>query len=140
MTRLSADPARAIPHRPPILCIDRILDVDAEHAVTERVVVPGDHMDGDKAWELAIVEALAQTAAVLDAFQEHKEGPRARHGMLVGIRRFRMGRRVGAGERIVFRVELVRRISPLTIMRCEAKVGEDVIASGEMKFYVEIGE
>jgi hypothetical protein len=60
--------------------------------------------------------------------------------MLVGIRRCRIARRPRVGERLVYRVDLVRRISPLTLMRCEARVGEEVVASGEMKFYVENDE
>ena len=53
------DPASVIPHRPPILCIDRIVRVDDEHAVTVQIV--------PDAWEPWLIEGLAQTAAVLNA-------------------------------------------------------------------------
>jgi 3-hydroxymyristoyl/3-hydroxydecanoyl-(acyl carrier protein) dehydratase len=131
MFRFGGDPTEAIPHRPPILCIDRILDADQQHAVAERVVAHGE------LWELALIEGLAQTAGVLNAYDAHVSGRLQKHGMLVGVRRLVVHRRARAGERIVFRVELIRRIAPLTLMRCEAKVGEEMLAAGDMKFYVE---
>lgn len=140
MSRFPEDPVKAIPHRPPILCIDRILEVGEKHALAARVVVPGGGVDRGEFWEPGLVEGLAQTAGVLNAYDEWLSGRPHRPGMLVGIRRCRIFRRARVGERIVFRVDLIRRISPLTLMRCEARVGEEVLAAGEMKFYVETGE
>jgi len=137
MSRFPEDPVKAIPHRPPILCVDRILDVDEQHAVTEHIVVPGGGVDGGELWEPGLVEGMAQTAGVLNAYDEWLSGRPHRPGMLVGIRRCRIRRRARVGERLVYRVDLIRRISPLTLMRCEARVGEEVLALGEMKFYVE---
>ena len=140
MSRFPDEPVKTIPHRPPILCIDRILEADENHAVTERIVVPGAGVDHGELWEPGLVEGLAQTAGVLNAYDEWRSGRPHRPGMLVGIRRCRIGRRPRVGERLVYRVDLIRRISPLTLMRCEARVGEEVVALGEMKFYVEIDE
>lgn len=140
MTWFTENPVEAIPHRPPILCISKILEVDAEHAVAERVVGAGGDVERGELWELSLVEGLAQTAGILNAFDERQSGRRRHHGMLVGMRRCRIRRRARIGERLVFRVDLIRRIAPLTLMRCEARVGEEVVAEGEMKFYVETEE
>lgn len=131
------DPTAVIPHRPPILCIDRIAETGPEHAVTERVVREGSDVDGGALWEEALVEGLAQTAAVLNALADREQGRRSGKGMLVGVRKFDVTRRARLGERILFRVELIRRIAPLTLMRGEARCGDEVLARGEMKFYVE---
>ena len=137
MNPFPTKPADAIPHRPPILCIDRIVEVDETHAVSERVVVPGGDVDRGELWEPGLVEGLAQTAGLLNAYDEWLRGRPHLGGMLVGIRRCRIGRRARVGETLVYRVDLIRRIAPLTLMRCEARVGEEVLAHGEMKFYVE---
>lgn len=134
----ASDPTAAIPHRPPILCIERIVETDLEHAVAERVVREGCQVDDrGELWEGALVEGLAQTAAVLNTFADREQGRHSGKGMLVGVRKFDVTRRARLGERIVFRVELIRRITPLTLMRCEARCGDEVLARGEMKFYVE---
>ncbi|MHC4973291.1 MAG: hypothetical protein ACYTG3_13265 [Planctomycetota bacterium] len=131
------DPTAVIPHRPPILCIDRIVETDLEHAVAERVVREGSDIDAGELWEEALVEGLAQTAAVLNAHADREQGRASGKGMLVGVRKFDVARRARLGERILFRVELIRRITPLTLMRCEARCGDEVLARGEMKFFVE---
>ncbi|MHC4818188.1 MAG: hypothetical protein ACYTF8_09055 [Planctomycetota bacterium] len=131
------DPTAVIPHRPPILCIDRIVETAREHAVAERVVREGSDVDAGELWEEALVEGLAQTAAVLNAFADREQGRKSGKGMLVGVRKFDITRRARLGERILFRVELIRRITPLTLMRCEARCGDEILARGEMKFYVE---
>ncbi len=58
-------------------------------------------------------------------------------GMLVGIRGFRIARRARRGETIRFRVEVIKIIFPLSLVRCEARSGDAILASGEMKFFVE---
>jgi predicted hotdog family 3-hydroxylacyl-ACP dehydratase len=137
---MNSDPRNSIPHRPPILCIDRVLEADADHAMAERVVAPGADIEEGELWEEGLVEGLAQTAAVLNAFDERKAGRRSRKGMLVGVRRCQIRRRARVGERLTFRVELIRRILPLAVMRCEVRAGDELLASGEMKFYVEVEE
>ena len=125
------DPTDWIPHRPPILCVDRVVEIGAEHAVTEYVV--------RDAWEPILVEGLAQTAAVLNASDDRKAGRTSAHeGVLVGVRKFDVVRAPRAGERVTLRVELIRRITPLTLMRGEVRdeAGE-IVARGELKFYVE---
>ena len=137
MDASAQDPKAVIPHRPPILCIDRIVETGLEHAVAERVVREGSDIDAGELWEEALVEGLAQTAAVLNAHADREQGRTSGKGMLVGVRKFDVTRRACLGERILFRVELIRRITPLTLMRCEARCGDEVLARGEMKFYVE---
>ena len=137
MHNLGEDPREAIPHRPPILCLDRLIEADAEHAVAERVVGEGDDVDRGELWEEGFVEGLAQTAAVLNAFNERQDGTRSTKGMLVGVRKFAVRRRARLGETVRFRIDLVRRIAPLTLMRGEARCGDELLASGELKFFVE---
>jgi 3-hydroxymyristoyl/3-hydroxydecanoyl-(acyl carrier protein) dehydratase len=120
-----------------MLYLDRVADVAAEHAVAERTVRAEDVTDGAW-WEVGLVEGLAQTAAVLNAFEERRAGVRTQHGMLVGVRKFEIRRCARVGETIRFRVDLIRRIAPLALMRGEASCGNEVLASGEIKFYVEL--
>ncbi len=126
------DPSAVIPHRPPILCIDRIVEVDDEHAITEQVA--------RGSWECWLIEGLAQTAAVLNKHDEKRTGAESTKGMLVGVRKFDIIRPPRDGEVVTLRIDLIRRITPLTLMRAEARVGDELLASGELKFYVELPE
>jgi len=134
----ATDPTAYIPHRAPMLAIDTVVSVDDESAVAERRVAPGDDVVEGELWEPGLVEGLAQTAGVLNGLHEKRTGTRSRKGMLVAVRRFDVARRARVGELVRFRVDLIRRITPLTLMRCVVAVGEEVLARGEMKFYVEV--
>jgi len=122
------DPIAAIPHRPPVLCIERLIEADREHAVSRGIA------RGAAPW---LIEGLAQTAALLNAKVYGVTGL----GMLVQVRRFEIARAPREGEPLDFRIDLVRRLPPLTLMtgRVQAADGE-LVASGELKFYLEGSE
>lgn len=106
--------------------------IEATCAETERLV----RTETD-CWEPWLVEGLAQTAAVLDGDNRDGGLPEDHKGMLVGVRRFRIARAPRVGESIVFRVDLVKKLGPVTLVDGTATVGDETIASGELKFYVE---
>jgi 3-hydroxymyristoyl/3-hydroxydecanoyl-(acyl carrier protein) dehydratase len=122
------DPIAAIPHRPPVLCIDRLIEADREHAVSRGIAREGEP------W---LIEGLAQTAALLNAQVYGVTGL----GMLVQVRRFEVARVPREGEPLDFRIEMVRRLPPLTLMtgRVQDADGE-LVAAGEFKFYLEGSE
>jgi 3-hydroxymyristoyl/3-hydroxydecanoyl-(acyl carrier protein) dehydratase len=86
-------------------------------------------------WEPWLLEGLAQTAAVLNGKNAKDEKPKK--GMLVGARGLKILRRPRAGETIRYHVNLIKRLGPLTLVEGTAWVGDESIASGNLKFYVE---
>lgn len=127
-----------IPHRPPILGVDRIVSIDAESAVAERVVEAGPDVGpmGDL-WEQALIEGLAQTASALHGRSARTAGRQVLRGMLVGMNRLVFHRRARVGERIEYRTELIRRLDAVSLVHGIARVGAEVLAEGDLKFYVE---
>ena len=57
--------------------------------------------------------------------------------MLVGVKRLRIVRRPKAGESLTFRVDLIKRLGPVTLFEGEARAGDETVAQGELKFFVE---
>lgn len=123
------EPAELLPHRAPILCVDRVVETSAEHAVCEQVARDG--------WEGWLVEGLAQTTAILDGTERRAAGRGPLVGMLVGVRKFAIARTPEPGERVRLRVDVIRRLPPLALVRGEATSGGELLASGELKFYME---
>jgi len=82
------------------------------------------------------MEGLAQTAAVLHGYQESPTGS-ARAGMLVGIRHFKVHALPRPGDVVRFEVSVIKRIAPLTLVEGSALVGDQLVASGQLKFFVE---
>lgn len=137
MTPVDQSPDTYIPHRPPVACLDVVLFVDQSRALTQRTV-RGETDSDEPLWELWVIEGLAQTAAVLNGNNQLASGRPAVKGMLVGIRNLQIHRRPKLGETIQFEVELVKRITPLTLIDGRARVDDEEIAVGQMKFYVEL--
>lgn len=134
-------PTALLPHRPPILCIDRILALSADEAVCELEVRDGDHLVDGALWEGSLIEGLAQTAAALNGrFQTEAAGgaPAAEslRGLLVGLRGLTVTRRPRAGERVQFRVTLIKRLGPMILVAGEARCDDEVLAGGRLKFFV----
>ncbi|MHC4958135.1 MAG: hypothetical protein ACYTGN_07140 [Planctomycetota bacterium] len=122
---MTVDPISAIPHRPPILCPDRLVEADEDHAVAE-------HTARDD-WEPWLIEALAQTTAVLNATVFDNPGT----GMLVQVKHFKVARRPVAGERLTLRVDVAHRLPPLALVRGTVLAGDETVAEGDLKLYVE---
>ena len=119
------DPIAAIPHRPPVLCVDRLIEADTEHAVSRGIA---------REAEPWLIEGLAQTAALMNAKAYGETGL----GMLVQVRRFEVARPPRAGEVLDFRVDLVRLLLPLSLVQGRVQDADgELVASGELKFYLE---
>jgi len=137
------DPTTLIPHRPPILAVDRLLYVDRSQARGERRVTassgirPGGSLLDGELLEVHLIEGLAQTAGGVNGFDARETGRITRAGWLVGIRGFTIHRRPRLGERIEFEVRILKKLGELVLFDCHAMVGDETIAEGEMKFFVE---
>ena len=89
-------------------------------------------------WEGTLIEGLAQTAAILNGF--HHSHPLKRNpakGLLVGVKKFKILRSPQLGDTVQYQVELIRQLPPLILVRGQAHVGDEPIANGELKFFVQ---
>ena len=87
-------------------------------------------------WEGWLVEGLAQTAALLNAEGYDEVG----RGLLVQVRHFDIHRVPVEGEALTLRLDLVRRLPPLTLMTGKVTCGSETLAEGELKFFLEAQE
>ena len=123
-----------IPHRAPWLLVDRVVARSDDTVEAERRVAADDPLlAGGELPELLVLEALAQTAACLNA------GALGKHqGLLVAASRVEFGERARAGEVVALRARKTATMGTLVRFDAEARVGERVIARGEMTFAVTV--
>jgi 3-hydroxyacyl-[acyl-carrier-protein] dehydratase len=131
---------KIIPHRYPFLLVDRITDFEPgkkatgiknvtinEHFFTGHFpgfpVMPG----------VLIVEALAQVGAVAILSLEQNKGKVALFGKIDG---FRFRKQVVPGDQLVLDVEITKFKGPVGKGLAQAKVGDDIVASGELTFAI----
>jgi len=127
-----------IPHRYPFLLVDRILELEVgKRAVGQKNVTMNEpffqgHFPGYPVMPgVLIVEALAQVGAVaILAAEEH----RGKIAFFAGIDNFRFRSQVKPGDVLTLEVELTRVRGSIGKGRGVAKVGDTVVAEGELMF------
>ena len=122
-----------IPHRPPWLLVDRVVARGDEEVTAEKRLTHDDPLlAGGELAEVLVVEALAQTAACLNA------GALGRHrGLLVAATGFSFDGRARAGELLVLSARRTAALGALVRFAAEARVEGRTIARGQMTFAVE---
>jgi 3-hydroxyacyl-[acyl-carrier-protein] dehydratase len=120
-----------IPHRPPWLLVDRVVERSADGVIAEKRVAAGDPLLADGLPELLLLEALAQTAACCNA------GALGRHrGLLVAASAVSFDGRAQAGDLVVLRARKTAVLGALVRFEADARVGERTIARAQMTFAI----
>lgn len=127
-----------IPHRPPFLLIDRILEVEVgkravgiKNVTMNEPFFTGHFPQYPVMPGVLIVEALAQvgTVAILMV-----EGNKGKIGFFAGIDNFRFRGQVTPGDTLTLEVEITRLKGIVGKGQATAKVGDKVVAEGEIMF------
>ncbi len=128
-----------IPHRFPFLLVDQVLEMDENSIVAIKAVSANEsHFLGHFPQKhvmpgVLIVEALAQAGAIVLLSKPEFKGKIA---FFVGIDKMRFKRQVIPGDVITLKVDLLKIKGPIGVAKAVALVGDEVCASGEIKFAI----
>jgi len=130
---------KALPHRYPMLLLDRVVDYTSGESLTaiknvtinepffqghfpQRPIMPG----------VLIIEAMAQATAVLGLLSE--EGSRHWNKLyyLVGVDKARFRKTVGPGDQLVLEVKFVALRRNIWRFSCTAKVNDITVADADL--------
>jgi 3-hydroxyacyl-[acyl-carrier-protein] dehydratase len=126
-----------LPHRAPMLLVDRVLELEPGH----RIVAEYD-VDGDAPWfaghfpnnpilpGVLVTEALAQAAGVLYMSDNNSDAGSTVY--LLGMDKMRFRRPVRPGETLRLEVTLGRNRRRMAFFDVEARVGEERVANGSL--------
>ncbi len=129
---------RILPHRYPMLLVDRVLEIDGDRrAVGVKNVSINEpffegHYPGTPIMPgVLIVEAMAQLSGVLIGQNLEHTGKLA---VLLSLDRVKLRKPVTPGDQLVLEAEAVKVRRRVAQMRCRAYVAEDIVAEAEVKF------
>lgn len=134
--RLPLATGSLIPQQDPMRMVDRLLMVGEKKAAGETLIAEDCiFLDEDGVLDpVALVEVLAQTAALFNGFRtRHLESDPA--GFLLGAKKFKIHEAVRAGDRLVTTAEKSAEFGGFTIVDGAILRDETCIAEGQIKIF-----
>ena len=124
-----------LPQRPPFVMIDRLTHYD-EVVTTTCFTLREDNlfMEDGILNSCALMENIAQTCAARMGFINlHVHGEHVKLGFIGSVKRLQVIRPARQGEVLTTSIEVTQEMMQLTMVLAEVKVGDEIIATGEMR-------
>jgi 3-hydroxyacyl-[acyl-carrier-protein] dehydratase len=129
---------RLIPHRPPMLLVDRLMESDGEKARVE-VTLRKDHLLLDAAGALepvALIEILAQSYAAMKGLSEQKANRPVRDGFLVALRKLKILGRAQVGDLLTIEVSTIGEFDFFTLAEGKVYRGDECLAQSQISLWI----
>jgi 3-hydroxyacyl-[acyl-carrier-protein] dehydratase len=136
--------AARLPHKYPILLVDRILEIEEgiRGVGVKNVTINESYFEGHFPGEpvmpgVLVIECMAQTAAIVFGYnqQAHSEmNSSKRPRYLAMIQNMKFHKKVVPGDQLIIEVRMIKQFGPLLKVSAEAQVGGKVVASGTLTF------
>ena len=138
MNEIQTDILEYIPQRPPIVMIDRIVDI-TETRVACEFQVKNDNLfvvDG-KLLEPGIIENIAQTIAAGAGYRAKEKNEKVKLGYIAAIKNLNIYAKPKVGDVLSTMVQIVNEVFSVTIVQAEVLCGSTKIADCEMRIFIE---
>ena len=119
-----------IPHREPIRIISEVIEMKEESAIAGAVVNSNWPLyEVNAVNSLVLIEAIAQTAALVEGYKKKKQGKAGVKGWLVGIKsaEFKQAT-IPVDTRLIIAVKSLYSFDNYGVIAGTVKSGEDVLA------------
>jgi predicted hotdog family 3-hydroxylacyl-ACP dehydratase len=128
-----------IPHRPPMVLIDSVIDYGPDRIRASREVFDGQPFVADGCLDdAALLEVIAQTIAAGDAMYAHSKGGTVMRGYLTGLTGVKIHSQARVGETIEVAAECLKRMDGMGLFDIQATSNGRPLAEGRFKLYVDI--
>ncbi len=139
---LPVDAAQLVPHKPPMLMIDRLLEVRERASVSEMTVLEDMLFVGrdGKLDEASYPEIMSQAIAAQEGFRKLGSRNPQQEGFLLGIKNLEIPGSAKVGDVLRISMFKVAKYGDFGIIHGEVKKGDTVIARGELKVFQSDGK
>ncbi|MGA2526533.1 MAG: hypothetical protein ABSF79_07950 [Smithellaceae bacterium] len=120
-----------IPHREPIKIISEVIEIKEDYAITTAIVNPNWPLfDGNAVDSLVLIEAIAQTAAIVEGYKRSKQGKAGVKGWLVGVKNAEFNvAKIPIDTQLTIFVNSKYSFDNYGVVQGTIKSGEDILAT-----------
>jgi 3-hydroxyacyl-[acyl-carrier-protein] dehydratase len=127
-----------VPHRPPVLSIDEVVEAAGGEAVVEARLRAESPLaeQGGRINGLAALEVMAQAYAAVKGYRDSLQGKAPGKGFLVGVRGFRITESLHVGDTLRVTVKTIADIAGFAVAEAEVTRRGNRIASATLKMWI----
>lgn len=135
--RLPLEAGRLVPHKPPMLLLDRLLEMKERSSLSEMTVKADMIFVGDDGTldHASYPEIIGQAIAAQEGFRKLGCREAQPEGFLLGVKNLEITGSARVGDTLRIFVRKVAKYGDFGIVRGEIRKGDVVIASGEIKVW-----
>jgi radical SAM protein with 4Fe4S-binding SPASM domain len=139
---LPVDAARVVPHKPPMLLVDSLLEVKERASVSEMTVRDDMIFVEEDGFldEAAFPEIISQAIAAQEGFRKLGSRSPELEGFLLGLKKLEIFSRARVGDTLRITVFKAARYGDFGIIEGAVYRGDELIATGELKVWQNSGE
>lgn len=129
--------SRLVPHKPPMLIVNKLLEVNERASVSE-MEISGDTIfigENGKLDAASYPEIISQSIAAQNGFKNLGNQKSSAEGLLLGVKNLEILGTAGIGDKLRVSVYKVAKYGEFGIIKGEIFKGEDLIARGEIKVW-----
>jgi 3-hydroxyacyl-[acyl-carrier-protein] dehydratase len=136
--KLPVPAERLVPHRPPFLFVNSLLEFSGDTGIVESVIAPDNLFLDEEGClgEIAMIEIMAQAAAAVKGYSNLKNGEEIKKGFLVDSREFLFNKKCYKGEIIHTKIEITKSFSGFSILTGRLERDGEELAAGTLKLWV----
>jgi len=137
IVRLPVNTAGLVPHKLPMLIVNRLLSVKERGSISE-VEISKDTMfvsENGRLDEAAYPELIAQSIAAQDGFRKMRNGNGGSKGLLLGVKNMDILGTAHVGDKLQISVSKVAKYGGFGVIKGEIFRGDAIIARGEIKVW-----
>ena len=127
-----------IPQREPMIMIDDVMECSPGSGICRKTISEDDPfiIEGNMPRQF-LIEMIAQSVAAINgiSFREKSSEP-VPEGYLVGVKNFQVQKKIPCGRELQIKVTEESSLGNISIFFGEVFSGDDLIASGSLKFYL----
>jgi predicted hotdog family 3-hydroxylacyl-ACP dehydratase len=139
---LPVDAGRVVPHKPPMLMIDNLLEV-MERASVSEMTVRSDMLfvaENGELDEAAYPEMISQAIAAQEGFRKIGSRNSELEGFLLGIKEMEIFAKAKVGDTLRISVYKAAKYGDFGIISGKVSRGTELLARGEIKVWQNTGE